>query len=122
MNFVELSLYLSLLIGVVATAVGVAILIKPKQMAVVFGIEASESAMPYVVSCGSRDLFIGLTVLALYFNQAWLEMGYINLFISLVSVSDFLVVRKNGNKNKSALHLLSGVVAVVYGIWLIVNF
>ena len=122
MNFAELSLYMAPVVGITAVIIGVGAVLKPHQMAENFGISASGSASSYVVSLGIRDVFVGLTVLILYFNQAWRELGLIQFCIGLVAISDFLVVLKKGNKIISLIHLAGAFVVTAYGMWLLFLF
>jgi hypothetical protein len=101
-----------LFIGVAATA-------KPEAMSKKFGITVSGVALPYVMSTGIRDVFIGLIVLILFYLQDWTALGAGHLCIGIVAISDFLVVRKYGDKKTSLIHLGGAVVVFAYGAWLL---
>ncbi len=121
MNFTNLAHYVAPFMGLVTLMIGVGAVIRPKQMAVKFGIAASESALPYVVSTGIRDVFIGLTVLILFYLSEWQALGAVILCIALVAISDFLVVRKHGDRRTSLVHLAGAVAVTAYGLWLLLN-
>jgi hypothetical protein len=119
MNLIDGLLYLAPIIGVGALIIGISAVFRPEPMSKEFGITVSGSALPYVVSTGIRDVFIGLTVLILFYLESWLALACINLFIGIVAVSDFLVVRKYGNKKTANAHLFGAVLVTFYGTWLI---
>ncbi|MCB0367865.1 MAG: DUF4267 domain-containing protein [Bdellovibrionales bacterium] len=118
MNFIELLFYLSPVIGLTTLGIGIAAVLRPEPMSKKFGITVNGQALPYVISTGVRDVFIGLTVLVLFYLKNWLALGCINLFISIVAASDFLVVQKYGHKKTSYVHLFGAIIVFVYGIWL----
>lgn len=111
--------YFALVIGFATLLIGVAATVKPEKMAEKFGIAASGMALPYVVSTGIRDVFIGLIVLILCYRQAWSVLGASQLCLGIVAISDFLIVRKYGDKKISFTHLGGAVVVISYGIWLL---
>lgn len=113
--------YFSVIIGLCTFLIGVLAVSKPKYMSEKFGIVANESTLPYVVSTGIRDVFIGLIVLILFYYQAWKILGASNLCIGIVAISDFLVVRKYGDKKTSLIHLIGAVVVITYGTWLLIE-
>lgn len=86
-----------------------------------FGIAAQSAALPYVMATGVRDVFIGLTVLVLFFRREWEVLGYVHFFIGLVAVADFLIVRKYGDKKFAWVHFVSAVAVFIYGAWLIAS-
>ena len=51
------------LIGSLAVLVGLGAVLKPKPMSKKFGIDANDHALPYVMSTGLRDIFVGMTLL-----------------------------------------------------------
>ena len=119
MNFFNIAYYIAPFIGLATTVIGICAVIRPQKMAIKFGISASESALPYVISTGIRDVFIGLTVLILFYQKEWEALGAINLCISIVAISDFKVVQKNGNKKASYTHLGGAIAVILYGLWLL---
>lgn len=119
MDFIAWSYYIAPIIGLTTITIGIAAILKPQQMSVNFGIQSSGSANPYVMSVGIRDIFMGLTVLILYFHQSWAQLGLVQLCIGLVAMSDFLVVLKNGDKKASMTHLTGAIAVIGYGAWLL---
>jgi hypothetical protein len=119
MNFADALYYLAPIIGIGTIAIGISAVLRPEAMSKKFGIPVTGSALPYVISTGARDIFIGLTILILYYFKLWQALGYINLFTGIVAISDFLVVRKYGHKKTSLTHLFGAVLVVSYGSWLI---
>lgn len=119
MNTLGLPYYLAALIGLGALVIGICATVRPLQMATKFGVSATESAKPYVMSTGIRDVFIGLTVLILFYRQEWVALGLIQFCISIVAISDFNVVRKYGDPKTSYVHLAGAVIVVLYGFWLL---
>lgn len=113
--------YFPLAIGFITLLIGVLAAANPKAMSKNFGIAATGVALPYVVSTGIRDVFIGLIVLILFYLQAWVALGACHLCIGLVAISDFLVVRKYGNKKASLIHISGAVVVIAYGAWLLIG-
>ena len=111
--------FITIIIGIVVFLIGVAAVLKPEPMSKKFGISANGPALPYVVSTGIRDVFIGLTIFILVYRQDWRALGAVNLCLALVAISDFLVVRKHGDKQTSFVHLFASIAVFVYGIWLI---
>ena len=106
--------FFTLLIGIVATA-------KPEEMSKKFGIAVYGVALPYVMSTGIRDVFIGLIVLILFYLREWRALGAGHLCIGIVAISDFLVVRKYGDKKTSMTHLGGAVIVIAYGTWLLLG-
>jgi len=119
MNLPNIFLYFNVLVGLVALCIGIGAIIKPQPMALKFGIAADVKALPYVVSLGIRDVFMGLSVLVLFLRSEWFSLGLIHLCLGLVAVSDFLVVFKNGVRKISYVHLLGAFVSFIYGAWLL---
>jgi hypothetical protein len=121
MSLTEISYYLALLIGVTTLIIGICAMIRPLPMAVKFGVSVGESAVPYVLSTGVRDVFMGLTVLILWSLQHWKALGAISLCLGLVAISDFQVVRKYGDKKTSYVHLAGAMAVFIYGAWLLAS-
>ena len=119
MNTVGLIYYFAPIIGIGTLTIGILAVFRPEPMSKKFGIAVSGSALPYVISTGARDVFIGLTVLILFFRQEWFTLGCINICIGIVAASDFLVVRKHGDIKTSGAHLFGFVIVVTFGIWLV---
>lgn len=119
MDLTLLALYIAPVIGLTTLSIGISAAIWPQPMSKKFGIDASDKALPYVVSTGVRDVFMGLTVLILFYQQQWKILGAINLCIGLVAISDFLVVRKHGDSKTSLVHLAGAIAVIGYGTWLI---
>ena len=119
MNLPSAFHYIALVIGVLTFIIGVAAVLKPEPMSKKFGISVKGSALPYVVSTGVRDIFIGLTILILFYRQDWPVLGAINLCVGIVAISDFLVVQKHGDKKTSIVHLFGAIAVIFYGIWLL---
>ena len=119
MNLITIAHYIAPLIGMSTIIIGVFAVLRPQPMAKKFGITAHGAALPYVISTGIRDVFIGLTVLILFYLQEWKALGAINLCIAIVAISDFKVVRKYGDKKTSYVHLAGAVAVIIYGVWLL---
>ncbi len=123
MSLSEIAFYIAPLIGFVTLIIGTAAVLKPAPMSKNFGIEVSGSALPYVVSTGIRDIFMGLTILILFSTQHHQQdrrtLGAIHLCVGVVAISDFLIVQKHGDKKTSWVHLLGAVAVIGYGVWLI---
>ncbi len=107
MSFRSAGYNFALVIGGVTTLIGLLAVIWPEQMSKKFGIGVSGLALPYVVSTGIRDVF------------DWTALGMVNICIGVVALSDFLVVRKHGDKKTALVHLVGAIVVVKYGIWLL---
>lgn len=110
--------YLAPVMGIVAFLIGIAAMVKPELMAKKFGIAANKEALPYVVSTGIRDVFIGLVLIALFFSERWQTLGLSVLFVALVAVSDFVMVWKHGDKKMAWVHFSGAVTAALYGAFL----
>lgn len=111
--------YFAPIIGLGTFVIGILAVLRPQPMSKKFGVIANDSAFPYVMSTGIRDVFIGLTVLILFYNKSWTLLGLINFCISIVAISDFLVVLKHGDKKTSFAHLFGAILVATYGVWLI---
>jgi|GEM_PF-2891278 len=114
MNYTNFLHFLAPAISLTAFTIGFAAVILPKKMSKGFGVEVSGSALAYVIGLGIRDIFIGGAVLIMYLQSAWYSLSITSLLLSMVAVSDFLVVYKNGNKKTSYVHLAGAVIAAVY--------
>lgn len=121
MDLKEGTHYLALFVGVGTLIIGILAVLRPEPMSKKFGISVNGSALPYVISTGVRDIFIGLTVLILFYRKEWLTLGLINLCIGIVAASDFIVVRKNGDQKTSIAHLFGAIMVTIYGVWLLGN-
>lgn len=119
MDLISLSYYLAPIIGLTTIFIGLGALIKPQLMSENFGIKASGTANPYVRSVGVRDIFMGLTVLILFYKEQWITLGLIQFCIGGVAISDFLVVRAKGAHKISLVHFAGAVAVISYGVWLI---
>ena len=119
MDLIALSLYVAPIIGLTTILIGLGAMLKPESMSGNFGIPATGKAKAWVVSVGVRDIFMGFTVLVLYFNQSWFELAFINLAIGVVALSDFYVVLKDGDRLKSYTHFAGAVAVLFYGAWII---
>ena len=62
MNLESLLYYAAPVIGFFAVAIGIMAVLKPLPMSHKFGIPVSGEALPYVMSTGIRDVFIGLII------------------------------------------------------------
>ncbi len=111
--------YLAPLIGFTTLFIGIAATIWPEPMSKKFGISASSQAIPYVMSTGIRDVFMGLVVLILFNLQLWEALGLSIICLGIVAFSDFIVVRKYGDKKVSLVHLAACIIVLVYGFWLL---
>lgn len=118
MNLPSIFHYLAPIIGFITVLIGIGAVIKPEAMSKNFGISVSGSALPYVVSTGIRDVFMGLVILILCYYQYWSVIGATMICIAVVAVSDFLVVRRHGDKRTSLVHLFGAIVTIGYGAWL----
>lgn len=96
-------------------------MLQPQKMSEKFGVTATAGALPYVISTGVRDVFIGLTVLILFYFKSWAALGYISFGVGIVAVSDFAVVRKHGNKKTAIVHAVGALVVIAYGFYLVCN-
>lgn len=112
---------MAFVVGALTLLIGVVSALKPQAMSKNFGIAAQGGALPYVMATGVRDVFIGLTVLVLFFREQWNILGYVHFFIGLVAVADFLIVRKYGDKKFAWVHFVSAIAVCVYGAWLIMG-
>ncbi len=119
MEFTSILFYIAPIIGLGALTIGILAVLWPQPMSKKFGIAADGLTLPYVVSTGIRDIFIGLTVLILFYNRNWPLLGLINFCISIVAASDFLIVFRHGEKKTSFAHLFGVILVTAYGIWLI---
>lgn len=119
MELTNLLFYLAPIIGLGTLVIGILAVLRPQPMSKKFGITANNPTLPYVVSTGIRDVFIGLTVLILFYDKNWILLGYINICISVVAVSDFLVVFKHGERKTSFAHLFGAILVTGYGVWLV---
>jgi hypothetical membrane protein len=119
MNLTEAFRYLAPLIGTGTLVIGILAMFRPESMSKKFGISASDKTLPYVKSTGVRDVFIGLTVLILFYLKDWVALGWVNLFIGIVAISDFSVVLRNGDKNTSLVHLFGAILVLAFGSWLL---
>lgn len=119
MNVSNIFLYFNIPVAIIALCIGFSALIKPQPMSLKFGILADSKALPYVMSLGIRDIFMGLTVLILFFKSEWLSLGLVHLCLGVVATCDFFVVFKNGVKKISYVHLLGAIASFFYGAWLL---
>jgi len=119
MNISSLAYYIAPLIGLGTLVIGICAVIRPKPMSKKFGVPASDSAIPYVISTGIRDVFIGLAVLILFYMKEWSALGAINLCIGIVAASDFRVVRRYGDKKTSYAHLGGAIFVILYAVWIL---
>jgi hypothetical protein len=119
MNLSKAVMYIGAIVGLSTLLIGLFAILQPKPMSKKFGIEAEGKALPYVISTGVRDIFIGFTVLLLFFRHDYLELGLIMFCLGLVAIADFLVVRKNGDRKTSLVHLCGAVAVFIYGFWLL---
>lgn len=111
--------FFPLVIGFFTLFIGIAATFSPERMSKNFGIVVKGEALPYVTSTGIRDVFIGLIVLLLFYFGLSKALGLCHLFIGIVAISDFLVVRKYGNKKMSFIHLGGALIVIAYGSWLL---
>ncbi len=111
--------YIAPIIGLTTLAIGVMAVLRPKPMSKKFGISVDGDALPYVIATGIRDVFMGLTIFILFYLQEWVALGAINLCVGIVAISDFLAVRKHGDKKTSMVHLFGAIAVIVYGAWLL---
>jgi hypothetical protein len=119
MILTKLFYFIAPLIGLVTLVIGISAVLKPRPMSKEFGIAVDGLALQYVISTGIRDVFMGLAVLILYFQQNWTALGAIHLCLGIVAISDFVVVRRHGNKSKSQVHLFGAIAVIGYGFWLL---
>lgn len=99
--------------------IGILAIFRPQAMSLQFGIAAEKSALPYVISTGVRDVFMGLTVLILVSLQNTEALGLVHLALGVVALSDFKVVGKHGHRQKAYIHLGGALIVVTYGSWLL---
>ena len=122
MSTSNLYLFFNLPVAIVALLIGIGAIMRPQMMSLKFGIAADTKALPYVVSLGIRDVFIGLTIFILFFLSQWFALGLLHLCLGLVAFSDFVVVFKNGTRKTSWVHLAGAIVAFLYGASLLLNY
>jgi hypothetical protein len=118
-SHIEIFRFVGFIIGVTVFIIGIAAIFRPQQMSVKFGIPLSGQGLPFVISTGIRDVLIGLVVLALFYNQLWNLLGLTSCFLGMVAISDFLVVRKYGDKKTSIIHAAGAIGVIAYGVWLL---
>ena len=117
MSYTELLNSFSLIIGLGVSFIGLLAISAPRFMSKNFGIPLDDKkALSYIVSLGIRDIFIGLTVFYLFFEKAWMTIAFVHFFISIVALSDFIVVMKHGDKNSYITHLTGLVISLLYGV------
>lgn len=109
----------AVLIGAGTTLIGIAALLKPREMSKKFGIQADTLSLPYVRSTGVRDIYMGFSILVLYQLQHFKAIGVCSLALGLVAISDFIVVQKYGDKKTSLVHLAGALIVFVYGAFLL---
>ena len=119
MNLTDIIHYIAPVIGFFTLAIGISAITKPEPMSKNFGIQASGQTLPYVISTGIRDVFIGLVMFILFFMQLWQVMAAVSLCIGLVAICDFIVVQKYGDKKTSLMHLGGAMAIITYGGWLL---
>ena len=119
MNITLIIEYIAPLSGIILALLGLSAMIKPKVMSKQFGIPIEGKSLSYVISTGVRDVFMGLNILILYHQKLWIVLGYVNICLSLVAISDFVVVLKSGNKKASLIHGFGAVAVIFYGLILI---
>lgn len=119
MSFSTLLYYLAPIIGFTTLLIGVSAAVKPQAMSSKFGIAATGATLPYVISTGMRDVFMGLTVFILFSLEQWTALGAVNLAIGLVAISDCYIVRKYGDRKNSYVHAAGAVAVIVYGLLLL---
>lgn len=119
MDLISLSLYVAPIIGLTTILIGLGAMVKPESMSGNFGIPVVGKAKAWVISVGIRDIFMGISVLVLYFNQSWYEMALINFAIGVVALSDFYVVLKDGDQKKSYTHFAGAIAVIFYGAWIL---
>lgn len=111
--------FILLLIGIGAILIGLAAVALPQRASQSFGIKVYSEALPYVQATGARDIFLGITLLILYWRNDFLTAGYVCVAIACVSIVDAYVTWRNGSKPHSLFHVAGTVGVVAYGIWLI---
>lgn len=116
MNILTILYYFPLVVGVTTLLIGIAATVKPQEMSKKFGIAVSGSALPYVISTGIRDVFMGLVVLILFYIQSRTALAASHLCLGIVAISDFVVVRKYGDKKMSLIHVGGAVAVIAYGV------
>lgn len=119
MTLFGILLYFPLLSGVVACLIGLGAILKPELMSKNFGIKAVGAAKHFVVATGVRDVFMGLTVLILFYFQSWMFVGLIHILISLVALSDFLLVYRHGDRKAALTHMAGALGAGAFGLWMV---
>lgn len=119
MNILNALQYFALITGIMAILLGTVAMIFPTKMSEGFGIPTRNNTSGYVASLGARDVFVGLVVLMLYFNESWKMIAYTSFMISFVALIDFIVVLKKGNKKTSVAHLLGFLIFIVYGYFIL---
>ncbi len=120
MNLADIIHYIAPIIGFFTLVIGISAFAKPEAMSKNFGIQASGQALPYVMSTGIRDVFMGLVMFILFFMQLWQAMAAVSLCIGLVAICDFIIVQKYGDKKMSMVHLAGASAVIGYGIVLFV--
>ncbi len=119
MNITETGHHISIFIALMTFIIGILAIARPQEMSKKYGISVYGSALPYVMSTGVRDIFIGLVILILFVQNEWRLLGATHLCIGVIAFFDFFIVYKYGDKKTSYMHLCGAISVVAYGIWLL---
>lgn len=117
----HLFFYLAPIMAIVAVLIGIAAMLRPKDMSKKFGIPAAGEALPYLVSVGIRDIFMGLALFLSWRKEDWLSLGYLVCGVGLVAVFDFVTVFQKGDRRVSLVHIAGALIAFGYGAWLLLS-
>ena len=106
----------SLLMVLFTFGIGATATLAPQLMSKNFGIESTtDKTLPWVVSVGMRDVFMGLVIVILYSSQLWVEMAWAHFALAVVAISDFIVVYRHGNRLFCLTHLAGAIAVIAYG-------
>ena len=120
MNFLTILHHFSPIIALFTLIIGFFAIFKPKPMAKNFGVPVGADAYPFVIATGVRDIFMGTVILILYFLGQWYAIALVSFSLTLVAVSDFVIVQKYGIKKNSWTHFLGALGTLIYGLFLLV--
>ena len=119
MDWSQKLLWFAPLVGLGAILIGFGAVVFPAPASKGFGVPTSGSGLPWVRATGTRDVFLGFTVLLLSWRGDRFGLGLICFCTAFVALGDFLITFFKGTRKLSIVHLAGLIVAIAYGIWLI---
>ena len=118
MDWSQPLLWFAPLVGFGAVLIGLAAALFPRQASKSFGVPTSGSGLPWVRATGTRDVFLGFTVLLLSWRGDRLALSLVCFCTAFIALGDFLLTYFQGTRKLSIVHLAGLVVAIAYGVWL----